>query len=59
MQSKLPDNIKKIMLEHPIEEITLNDGLDMGIVDRAKKIMKEDESIPNLSKTVKINANDS
>ena len=31
----------------------------MGIVDKGKeKIMKEDESIPNLSKTVKINPND-
>jgi hypothetical protein len=59
-QSKLPDNIKKIMLEHPIERITLNDGLDMGIVDRAKKIMEEDGSMSNLSKqqTVKINGND-
>lgn len=52
-QSKLPDNIKKAMLEHPIPQITLNDNLDMNVVSKARKLMERDGTItkkPNIEK---------
>ncbi len=39
--SKLPENIKKAMIENPIPQIGLNDGLDMSM-DKAKQLMVED-----------------
>jgi len=41
-QSKLPDNIKKAMLENPIPQIGLDDTLDMDFVTRTRKLMEED-----------------
>jgi len=41
-KSKLPDNIKKAMIEHPIPEITLNDGLDMRSVNKARQLMEQE-----------------
>lgn len=40
--SRLPDNIKKAMIEHPIPQITLNDGLDMEFVNRTKQLMEKE-----------------
>jgi len=41
-QSKLPDNIKKAMLENPIPQIGLNDSLDMNFVEKTRQLMQED-----------------
>jgi CHAT domain-containing protein len=41
-QSNLPDNIKKAMLENPIPKITLNDSLDIGLVNKAKRLMEQE-----------------
>lgn len=41
--SKLPDEIKRVMLENPIPQISLNDDLD--IVKGAKKLMERQGTI--------------
>lgn len=43
-KSKLPDAIKKAMIEHPIAqpEISLTDGIDMKIIQGAKRLMEQD-----------------
>ena len=46
-KSRLPDNIKRAMIENPIPQITLNDNIDM---DFAKKLMEQDGIIPPSSK---------
>lgn len=38
-QSKLPDSIKKAMIEKPIIQPSLNDTLDMGFLNKAKAMM--------------------
>lgn len=47
-QSKLPDEIKKAMIERPIiqPEISLTESLDLKLVEKAKKLMKEDGVLP-------------
>lgn len=40
--SKLPDNIKKAMIESPIPQISLNDTLDMDFVKGAKRLMEQE-----------------
>ena len=45
-QSKLPDAIKKAMLENPIPQISLNDTLDMDFINKTRKLIQEDESVP-------------
>jgi hypothetical protein len=43
--SKLPDAIKKAMIEHPIEQmqsISLNDTLDMDFIKGAKRLMEQE-----------------
>jgi hypothetical protein len=37
MESKLPDAIKRAMIENPIPQISLNDSLDINFVERTKK----------------------
>jgi hypothetical protein len=49
-QSKLPDVIKKAMIENPIPQISLNDTIDMDLVKGAKKLMEREGMI---SKTPK------
>lgn len=44
--SKLPDAIKKAMIENPIPQITLNDTLDMDFVNKTRKLMEQDGVIP-------------
>jgi hypothetical protein len=41
-QSKLPDAIKKAMIENPIPQISLNDTVDMKFVQGAKKLMERE-----------------
>jgi len=43
--SKLPDSIKRAMIEHPIEQmpsISLNETLDMDFVKGAKRLMEQE-----------------
>jgi hypothetical protein len=44
--SKLPDAIKKAMIESPIPQITLNDTLDMDFVNKTRKLMEQDGTMP-------------
>lgn len=48
--SKLPDAIKKAMIENPIPQISLNDTLDMDFVKGAKRLM-EQEGVSTKSST--------
>lgn len=54
--SKLPDAIKKAMIEHPISQISLNDTLDMDFLKGAKRLMEQEgvstkKSSPQSSKS--------
>lgn len=40
--SKLPDAIKKAMIENPIPQISLNDSIDMNFVKGAKRLMEQE-----------------
>jgi hypothetical protein len=40
--SRLPDPIKKLMIENPIQQVSLNDSLDMSFLDGAKKLMERE-----------------
>jgi len=40
--SKLPDVIKKAMIENPIPQISLNDSIDMDFVKGAKRLMEKE-----------------
>lgn len=44
-QSRLPDAIKKAMIENPIPQITLNDSVDMDMFAGAKKLMEREGMI--------------
>jgi hypothetical protein len=44
--SKLPDNIKKAMIESPIPTISLNDTLDMDFVNKTRRLMEQDGAVP-------------
>lgn len=50
MESKLPDAIKKAMIENPIPQISLTDSLDLNFVQKTKKLM-EAEGVSAKSKT--------
>lgn len=49
--SKLPDAIKKAMIENPIPQISLNDSLDMDFVQGAKRLMEQEGVSTKKSKT--------
>lgn len=55
-QSKLPDAIKKAMIENPIPQISLNDSLDMDFIKGAKRLM-EQEGVPTQKQTNNKNVN--
>jgi len=40
MESKLPDVIKKAMIDNPIPQISLSDSLDLDFVNKTKKLME-------------------
>lgn len=40
--SKLPDAIKKAMIENPIPQLKLNDGLDMSLIKNVKRIIENE-----------------
>ena len=48
-KSKLPDAIKKIMIEKPIQQISLNSTLNMDIVKGAKRLMEQEGILPEES----------
>lgn len=41
-ESKLPDAIKKAMIENPIPQISLNDSLDLNFVEKTKRLMESE-----------------
>lgn len=43
--SKLPDAIKKAMIENPIPQISLSESLDMDIVKGARRLMEQEGMI--------------
>lgn len=47
--SKLPDAIKKAMIENPISQISLNDTLDMDFLKGAKRLMEQEGVAPKKS----------
>jgi hypothetical protein len=49
--SKLPDAIKKAMIENPIPQISLNDSIDMNFVKGAKRLMEQEGMISKKSNT--------
>lgn len=51
MESKLPDAIKKAMIDNPIPQISLSDSLDLDFVNKTKKLMEAEgvTSKPNQS----------
>jgi len=49
--SKLPDAIKKAMIENPIPQISLNDSIDMDFVKGAKRLMEQEGMITKKSNT--------
>jgi hypothetical protein len=42
LQSKLPDAIKKAMIENPISQISLNDTIDMDFIKGAKRLIEQE-----------------
>jgi len=55
--SKLPDAIKRAMIENPIPQISLNDTLDMDFIKGAKRLMEQEgvNSKPSQSKQMTTN----
>jgi hypothetical protein len=50
-QTKLPDVIKRAMIESPIQQISLNDSIDMDMFAGAKKLMEREGMISKTPKT--------
>jgi hypothetical protein len=48
--SKLPDAIKKAMMENPISQISLGETLDMDFVKGAKRLIEQENKANNPSK---------
>ena len=42
MESKLPDSIKRAMIDNPIPSISLGDSLDLNFVEKTKKLMENE-----------------
>jgi hypothetical protein len=42
MESKLPDAIKRAMIENPIPQISLTDSLDINFVEKTKRLMESE-----------------
>lgn len=41
-ESKLPEAIKRAMIENPIPQISLNDSLDLNFVEKTRKLMENE-----------------
>lgn len=60
--SKLPDAIKKAMIENPISQISLNDTIDMDFLKGAKRLMEQEgvstkKTSPQPSKSTTVGSN--
>ena len=42
MESKLPDAIKRAMIDNPIPQISLTDSLDINFVEKTKRLMESE-----------------
>jgi hypothetical protein len=58
MESKLPDVIKKAMIDNPIHQISLNDSLNLDFVKNTRKLM-EAEGVKTTNNKVSQNTNES
>jgi len=55
MESKLPESIKRAMIENPIPQISLTDSLDLNFVEKTKKLMEaEGVSMKSKSKSAQV-----
>lgn len=52
-ESKLPDAIKKAMIENPIPQISLTDSLDLNFVEKTKRLMESEGVAPKKSQPSK------
>jgi hypothetical protein len=50
-ESKLPDAIKRAMIENPIPQISLNDSLDLNFVEKTKRLMESEGVSTKTSKS--------
>ncbi len=61
-ESKLPDSIKRAMIENPIPQISLNDTMDLNFVEKTKKLMESEgvsrKTTTNKSSTPQSNSGD-
>ena len=53
MNSKIPDNIKKAMMEHPIPSISLNSGLDVDFIESRPLTEQEQKELSAFIKKLK------
>lgn len=58
-ESKLPDVIKKAMIENPIPQISLSDSLDLNFVEKTKKLMESQGVSSKPTKTQPTQTNNS
>jgi len=58
-ESKLPDAIKRAMIENPIPQISLSDSLDLNFVEKTKKLMESQGVQTKTNKTQSTQANNS
>jgi hypothetical protein len=58
-ESKLPDVIKKAMIENPIPQISLSDSLDLNFVEKTKKLMESQGVSSKPTKTQSTQTNNS
>jgi hypothetical protein len=58
-ESKLPDAIKRAMIENPIPQISLNDSMDLNFIEKTKKLMESEgvskKSTPQFQSSVNNN----
>ena len=54
MESKLPEAIKRAMIDNPISQIALTDSLDMNFVEKTRRLM-ESEGVSKKPSTQKQN----
>ena len=58
-ESKLPEAIKRAMIENPIPQISLSDSLDLNFVEKTKRLMENEGVTTKKSSPQKSNSVDS
>jgi hypothetical protein len=58
-ESKLPEAIKRAMIENPIPQISLSDSLDLNFVEKTKKLMENEGVATKKSSTQRSSSVDS